>query len=408
MNHHSLHPHSIAHIAFQADWQSDQGRHSEILHVEKFNVWRDMDLLPDTLARGLLGQPVGGQVETAEVSAGTLVGDWQASRHYRLPAEQFVGKQVDGSALQPHAGRFYPQGMLYGAGDVFQGNMQPMRMLNVNEETVEVDLNHPISRHALKLSARVVDLQSTDDERGGRCSEVVNDLLRGPGMQIRHADRPTDFLVNGALKRVDENVDAVFYSIPRMVQHLDSRCLQALEALHGRILPNGGEVLDLMASHDSHIPQDKPIGALTGLGMNADELNANARLSHSVVQDLNRDARLPFTAGRFAAVICTASVEYLSNPLEVFEEVARVLAPGGIFVVSFSNRWFPTKTVGLWCDLHEFERLGLVSEYFLQAGGFGQLHSLSQRGLSRPETDAHYGRSMLSDPLYAVWASKQP
>ena len=53
-------------------------------------------------------------------------------------------------------------------------------------------------------------------------------------------------------------------------------------------------------------------------------------------------------------------------------EVARVLKPDGRFIVTFSNRWFPPKAIRVWEMLHEYERIGLVLEYFLQSGAFGR------------------------------------
>ena len=105
----------------------------------------------------------------------------------------------------------------------------------------------------------------------------------------------------------------------------------------------------------------------------------------------------------FDGVMCTVSVEYLTRPMAVFSEVARVLRPGGRFVVTFSNRWFPPKAIRVWQELHEFERMGLVLEYFLQSGGFGGLNTLSNRGLPRPTDDKYYPQIRLSDPVYAVW-----
>jgi hypothetical protein len=84
-----------------------------------------------------------------------------------------------------------------------------------------------------------------------------------------------------------------------------------------------------------------------------------------------------------------------------------VLKPGGLFINSFSNRWFPPKVIALWIDLHEFERMGLVSEYYLRTEGFGKVHTCSQQGLKRPESDKYGSQLSLSDPLYAVWSSKQ-
>jgi len=141
--------------------------------------------------------------------------------------------------------------------------------------------------------------------------------------------------------------------------------------------------------------------------MNAEELAANPLLGERVVQDLNRDPRLPFAAGAFDAVICTVSVEYLTKPLELFREVHRVLRPAGRFVVSFSNRWFPPKVIRAWQACHEFERMGLVLEYFLQAGGFRGLESWSLRSLERPADDPYADRLARSDPVYAVWGERQ-
>jgi SAM-dependent methyltransferase len=259
----------------------------------------------------------------------------------------------------------------------------------------------------LRVGIEVMEVHPAPDEHGGRCNEVVADLLHGPGMQVRmEPEHATDFLVNGALTRPDDDSDTLFYSIPRMVQHLDARCLIEVQRLYRRLLAGRSRVLDLMASWDSHLPDELPFARVEGLGMNQNELEANGRLNAFQVHDLNRRPTLPYDDASFDAVVCSVSVEYLTDPLTIFREVNRVLAPGGLFVVTFSNRWFPGKAINLWVDLHEFERLGLVSEYFLQAGGFEDLHTLSQRGLPRPLDDPHYGKSPYADPLYAVWATK--
>lgn len=87
----------------------------------------------------------------------------------------------------------------------------------------------------------------------------------------------------------------------------------------------------------------------------------------------------------------------------IVDEVARVLRPGGLFINTFSNRWFPIKAIAVWAEMHEFERIGLVTEYYLQSGRFNEIHTLSIRGLSRPQDHAHYAKTAVSDPVYAVW-----
>jgi SAM-dependent methyltransferase len=140
--------------------------------------------------------------------------------------------------------------------------------------------------------------------------------------------------------------------------------------------------------------------------MNREEMEANPQLSERLVHDLNLQPRLPYEDNRFDAVVCTVSVEYLIKPVEVFAEVKRVLKPGGRFILTFSNRWFPPKVVRVWEGVHEFERMGLVLEYFHRAGGYSHLETWSLRGLPRPRDDKYANQLAHSDPLYAVWGEK--
>ena len=165
------------------------------------------------------------------------------------------------------------------------------------------------------------------------------------------------------------------------------------------------DVLDLMGAWRSHVPENSGIKSLVGLGLNAVEMAENPQLTDFVVHDLNVNPKLPFEDKAFDLVICTVAVEYLIRPDDVFSEVARVLRPGGTFVLTFSNRWFPPKVISVWPRLHEFERMGLVLEYFLRSGKFHHLNTFSSRGWPRPETDKYYPGSLKSDPVYAVWGS---
>jgi hypothetical protein len=218
---------------------------------------------------------------------------------------------------------------------------------------------------------------------------------------------PTEFLYAGALTRDDEDDDAVFYGSPRLVDHLDAVARARVTEIYARFLEPGGRVLDLMSSCNSHLPATPVDLEVVGLGMNREELAENPRLTGHLVHDLNRDPGLPFPGGRFDAAVCTVSVEYLTRPIEVFEEVARVLRPGGPFVLTFSERWFPPKVIRLWTEIHPFERMGLVLEYFRRSGQFEALGTDSIRGLLRPADDTYARLYRHSDPIYAVWGRRR-
>jgi SAM-dependent methyltransferase len=170
--------------------------------------------------------------------------------------------------------------------------------------------------------------------------------------------------------RYDEQDDSVFYRHPRLTVHLDPGAIKALQKLFLQELPFGGVVLDLMSSYRSHLPPALPVERTVGLGLNGEEMHQNRQLDERLVHDLNQHPRLPFDDASFDAVICTVSVQYLIRPIEVFTEVGRVLRPGGPFIVSFSNRCFPSKAVRIWLCTNDQQHLDLVQMYFVAAGCF--------------------------------------
>lgn len=177
-----------------------------------------------------------------------------------------------------------------------------------------------------------------------------------------------------AFAKEDLGDDADFYVAPRFETHIDDAAIAALTDFYRRVLPPGGVVLDLMSSWVSHLPPDVTYGEVIGHGMNAEELAANRQLSRWFLQDLNREPVLPLAdASVDAAVICVG-VQYLQSPVAVMRDLRRVLRPGGLVALSFSNRCFPTKAVQLWLSLDDDDHARLV-ELYLDRAGFGDIAS---------------------------------
>jgi SAM-dependent methyltransferase len=123
-----------------------------------------------------------------------------------------------------------------------------------------------------------------------------------------------------------------------------------------------------MSSWVSHLPSDREYSEVVGHGMNADELAANPQLNSWFVQDLNADPGLALDTNAFDAALCCVGVQYIQRPYDVFAEVRRVLRPGALFVVSYSNRCFPTKAVAVWRSLDMNGQASLIRHYFARAG----------------------------------------
>jgi SAM-dependent methyltransferase len=194
-------------------------------------------------------------------------------------------------------------------------------------------------------------------------------------------------------RRIDETDDGDFYSFPRLVTHIDDATIAALTQVYRELVPAGGSVLDLMASWVSHLPAEIAYRRVAGLGMNQAELASNERLTERVVHDLNVDPRLPFPESSFDAVLNAVSIQYLTRPFEVFASVREVLAPGGVHVVAFSHRMFPTKAVLGWQALDAEGKIGLVRGYFALSVGWTETEVLD-----RSPRDA--------DPLWVVFARR--
>ncbi|HWR90097.1 MAG TPA: methyltransferase domain-containing protein [Dissulfurispiraceae bacterium] len=381
-------------------WSSTDARHTDRLYVRKVNFWRD--IFPGEVRDDLMGKREG-DVLTYDLLPGKIVPPFDEGNIFPLERLYFDSLFNRDRFVEPRFGRFYPKGMLKALPGIFRSNMEPFRCVGVDDASLMVDFNHPLSQKDIGLTVLVRDVRQKLGELGGSCNDWLAAAADGPGMQARWRGNPTDFFADDPYRRPDESSDSLFYREPRFVTHVDDKALEVITGLYETLLAPDMKVLDLMSSVKSHLPARLTLRSVTGLGLNSEEMAQNRQLTSSVVHDVNEDPVLPFGDNEFDAVVCSVSIEYVIRPHELYREVARVLRPGGPFIVTFSHRWFPPKVIRIWEELHEFERMGMVAEYFLRSGLFDGIETFSMRGLPRPENDRYYPKVMVSDPVYAVW-----
>jgi Methyltransferase domain len=205
--------------------------------------------------------------------------------------------------------------------------------------------------------------------------------------------------------KLDGTNDLDFYGDPRFVTHVDENFIDRLTNLYRERLKPNTRIFDMMSSWVSHLPEEMEFAHVEGHGMNEKELAKNPRLNHYFVQNLNQDLKIPLPDRDFDAVLNTVSVQYLQYPEAIFAEIYRILKPGGIAIISFSNRMFYQKAIAAWRDGTDSSRIQLVKSYFQSVPRF-----------SAPEVISHQSTvpnflQMLgmggADPFYAVIASKQ-
>jgi SAM-dependent methyltransferase len=189
--------------------------------------------------------------------------------------------------------------------------------------------------------------------------------------------------------------------MPRLVTHIDDVAIAAVADLYAELGLDGESVeprrvLDLMSSWTSHL-RSAP-AELIVLGMNEIELAANLMATQRIVQDLNVDPRLQLPEASVDGVLCCVSVDYLTRPVEVLTEAARVLRPGAPIALTFSNRCFPSKAIRGWLATDDATHCAIIVEYLRLTDSF----TPAQTTLRTPSADYR------GDPLYAVIGHRLP
>ncbi|XP_042501513.1 uncharacterized protein LOC122079261 isoform X5 [Macadamia integrifolia] len=185
--------------------------------------------------------------------------------------------------------------------------------------------------------------------RGGGQSFLASERQQGFSsveQVLKNVEWPEQFpFKEEDFQRFDESPDLLFYETPRFVTHIDDPAIAALTKYYSEVFPPsntpGVSLLDLCSSWVSHFPAGYKQERIVGMGMNEEELKQNP-----------------------------VSVDYLAKPIDVFKEMYRVLKPGGLAIMSFSNRCFWTKAISIWTSTGDAEHVLIVGSYFHYAGGF--------------------------------------
>jgi SAM-dependent methyltransferase len=149
---------------------------------------------------------------------------------------------------------------------------------------------------------------------------------------------------------------------------LDDAALAALRDLYDD-LGIDGRVLELCAGSPEHfnVPPDELVAGRMG-------------------------PSLPFDDSTFDDALCFEGLAGLTEPLEAFAEVARVLRPGGRLVCSFTSRR-PAQAIHGWLATDDAGRVRIARRYFELTPGFGPA-----------ESDLRSSLTGAGDRLWAVWA----
>lgn len=386
-------------------WNDGRAQHEDHVHFEQPSVAGEFDDLPGDIGAAICDAQPGSVIRT-QYRRGELFGPWSQEYCHLASSSTFQRNLLPDIPVEPRIGRFYPRKFFLDLPEFMHDVNQPARITRLSQESMSIDLNNSLARFRLDMEIAVNGKHHKIDSFAGDNVDVISQFGSFTGLKAcLEGNANTDYGDDmEGLACLDSEDDAVFYQHPRMTQHLDMAALKTVNRLYRRLIPDGAEVLDIMASHDSHL-QGVKLHSLHIIGLNQEELAANEAANVSMVHNLNAEPVILLTDDSVDAVVCTVSIEYFTNPIAILTDIRRVLRQGGVFIATFSNRWFPTKSVRIWSQLQEFERVGLVTQWMASCG-FENLHTYSDRGRRRPAGDIYHGELNLSDPVHAVWGYK--
>jgi SAM-dependent methyltransferase len=202
--------------------------------------------------------------------------------------------------------------------------------------------------------------------------------------------------------RADQQDDGSFYAVPRFVYHIDEPAVASLTQYYRKVIPAGSSILDICSSWVSHYPLEFPsvMKRISATGMNALELRVNDQVNDWSPKNLNIEPKLTnYEDNSFDVVTCVVSIDYLINPIEVLNEVHRVLKPGGRVIFSQSNRCFQSKAIAMWLQMNDRQHLELINGYLQYAGGFKERNAY--------DITAEGGPDGYRDPMFIIEAVKE-
>ena len=177
-----------------------------------------------------------------------------------------------------------------------------------------------------------------------------------------------EVLSNYQRQKPDESNDAIFYSDPKFVYHLDANFRSYLSSIYKKEIKDYSIVVDLMSSWDSYLPSEKKYKKIIGHGLNRAELEKNKSFNSFWIQNFNLEQHIPLDNGSIDCCLMVAAWQYLQYPENLTKEIARILNDEGKIIISFSNRAFWHKSPNIWTTSNEEERLKYVRKVLITNG----------------------------------------
>ena len=223
-----------ASIQISLFWESKYASHEEKIYFDKVDFWRD--IFPGNMCEKTMDLEEG-ESFVEHFDEGIIVEPYEDKKIFNIKYKYLKKAFLNVNGGNFFLGRFYQQGMAWTIFNCFKGNVQPFRLIDIKDDIMVVDTNHPLAKYPISVETMFVEKLFDKEERGGECNHIVEITTKnGPGFQAQHPNTNTDFYNSYPFSRVKEENDSIFYNKPRFINHLDDLAIQNVKFLYSKYL----------------------------------------------------------------------------------------------------------------------------------------------------------------------------
>ena len=144
-------------------------------------------------------------------------------------------------------------------------------------------------------------------------------------------------------------------------------------------------ILEFGAAENSYLPEDIKPSRHIGVGLSTKLMEENLSLTERLEVDLNKvikdqtvdsDELRKLSLEPFDAILMTNTIDFLTNPREVYRTAWQLLKPGGTMFVAFtSKKAYPDKfqraQTKMWRDFNDDQHMWIAGSFFQFSAGDG-------------------------------------
>jgi len=320
----------------------------------------------------------------------------------------------------------------------------------VSTSSTELNIIGPMLRKMKEEKAKKNMPMASDEERDGEAPGLrvgggawkwppvwpytTNDFTPKDDIVEQKDDNPMGALMGGGAPPVQEVVDdkdrldsLKFWGEDKVSEKttIDVEAIDQLKNHYTFYLKDDMAVLELGAAENSYLPEGLKLSRHVGAGANIKLLKENPDLTESFVLDLNKvieeqgvdsDELKALGSESFDTIIMANTIDFLTQPREVFRSAWALLKPGGMMIVPFTNREAYTSQFGraqtkMWKDMNDDQHMWICGSFFQFSASEGWTglkgFDISPEGAQKEEGIMGTLKNNKKMNMFVVQASKQ-